>query len=446
MRPHQHRSGRKRKQYTLKANRTTLVHRTQGLGLSIRKNTPDLEKIIQCLERRLTLGILDWNVSVEAFRCLEQARDVAAGTLLAHGFDPPWMFPTVNELKCKLGYGCDGSGPIQSAAQKAAEAAEEQAKIQSSKLAMTDFDADGRYKGPPGWPYGVVKKVEKAVWTPKDVEELRAKLPKYKIKGSLVAAKVVARVGWKATAYGCWKFAGAYGRWRRPQIFVTTWKNALTSPSPWVQNTPALMIGPHDSHEDVREPLGVPYRAEFCRGPMVTILDDTNSHSFVGIKKTWVRDHGLPPPKMIPRIPLPDQPLEAYGRDARYYRSMRANVKKLEEAKKLDRLQSEANQLTAIQKKEQAEGVKAQLKSMEQLAPLIGPAPSEVSQTTILESTDLVSWPSPCGQYGWCARYRQHRLFGRQTGSAMFGLPSSKNSPVNQMAADSMPLDPFDPL
>eukprot|EP00435_Cladocopium_sp_Y103_P032803 s2_g8.t1 len=113
---------------------------------------------------------------------------------------------------------------------------------------------------------------------------------------------------------------------------------------------------------------------------MVTILDDTNSHSFVGIKKTWVRDHGLPPPKMIPRIPLPDQPLEAYGRDARYYRSMRANVKKLEEAKKLDRLQSEANQLTAIQKKEQAEGVKAQLKSMEQLAPLIGPAPSEVSR------------------------------------------------------------------
>ena len=28
------------------------------------------------------------------------------------------------------------------------------------------------------------------------------------------------------------------------------------------------------------------------------------------------RDHDVPPPKMIPRIPLPDQPLEAYGRDA----------------------------------------------------------------------------------------------------------------------------------
>ena len=28
------------------------------------------------------------------------------------------------------------------------------------------------------------------------------------------------------------------------------------------------------------------------------------------------RDRDVPPPKMIPRIPLPDQPLEAYGRDA----------------------------------------------------------------------------------------------------------------------------------
>lgn len=28
-----------------------------------------------------------------------------SGTLAAHGFDPPWLFPTVNELKCKLGYG-----------------------------------------------------------------------------------------------------------------------------------------------------------------------------------------------------------------------------------------------------------------------------------------------------------------------------------------------------
>ena len=25
-------------------------------------------------------------------------------------------------------------------------------------------DANGRYKGPAGWPYGVVKKYEKAVW------------------------------------------------------------------------------------------------------------------------------------------------------------------------------------------------------------------------------------------------------------------------------------------
>lgn len=253
----------------------------------------------------------------------EQARDVAAGTLLAHGFDPPWRFPTVNELKCKLGYGCDGSGPIQSAAQKAAEAAEEQAKIQSSKLAMTDFDANGRYKGPPGWPYGVVKKVEKAVWTPKDVEELKAKLLGYKIKGP----------GSRAICSGQGRLEGERLRLLEVRRGVRTVEEAAGICDDLEECTHfSITVGPeYPSTDDWA--TGVPYRAEFCRGPMVSILDDTNSHSFVGIKKTWVRDHDVPPPKMIPRIPLPDQPLEAYGRDAGYYRSMRANMKKLEEAK-----------------------------------------------------------------------------------------------------------------
>lgn len=305
-----------------------------------------------------------------AFRGLpwEQARDVAAGTLLAHGFDPPWMFPTVNELKCKLGYGCDGSGPIQTAAQKAAEAAEEQAKIQSSKQAMTDFDANGRYKGPAGWPYGVVKKYEKAVWTPKDVEELKAKLPGYKIKGP----------GSRAICSGQGNLQGPRLRQLEVRRGVRTVEEAAGICDDLEECTHFwITVGPeYPSTHDWA--TGVPYQAEFCRGPMVSILDDTNSHSFVGIKKTWIRDHDAPPPKMVPRIPLPDQALEAYGRDASYYRSMRANRKKLQEGEKLDRLQSEANQLMAIQKKEQAEGVKAQLKSMEQLAPLIGPAPFEV--------------------------------------------------------------------
>ena len=34
---------------------------------------------------------------------------------------------------------------------------------------------------------------------------------------------------------------------------------------------------------------GIPYRAEFCRGPMVTTVDFPRTHSFVGIKKYAAR-------------------------------------------------------------------------------------------------------------------------------------------------------------
>lgn len=44
-------------------------------------------------------GPLVWCLRTMTFSIL------ASGTLAAHGFDPPWLFPTVNELKCKLGYG-----------------------------------------------------------------------------------------------------------------------------------------------------------------------------------------------------------------------------------------------------------------------------------------------------------------------------------------------------
>jgi len=290
----------------------------------------------------------------------EHARDVAASTLAAHGFDPPWLFPTVNELKCKLGYGCSGTGPIQTAGEKAAEVAEQEAKLRAAKATMQEFDANGNPKGPQIWPFGV-RKYEKSVWTPKDVDELRAKLPGYKIKGP----------GSRAICWGQGRLDGPRRRLIEMRRGVYTMEEAAAICDDMEECTHFWMtVGPEYPNV-VDWEKGIPYRAEFCRGPMVSILDDTNGHSFVGIKK---RHSGAPPPKMIPPIPHPEGPLEAYGRDAGYFKSFRQKQQELKEAKKLDSLQSEANQLIAMEKKDQQEDVKAQLKSLQQRLPYLPPA------------------------------------------------------------------------
>eukprot|EP00913_Durusdinium_trenchii_P018618 g17496.t1 len=90
-------------------------------------------------------------------------RDVAASALAAHQFSPPWAFPTVNELRCKLGHGCAGSGPLKTAAERVEEAAQQEAKIEAAKMAMKEYDENGKPKGPPGWPLGV-RSYDKTAW------------------------------------------------------------------------------------------------------------------------------------------------------------------------------------------------------------------------------------------------------------------------------------------
>lgn len=281
-------------------------------------------------------------------------RDVAASALAAHQFSPPWAFPTVNELRCKLGHGCAGSGPLKTAAERVEEAAQQEAKIEAAKMAMKEYDENGKPKGPPGWPLGV-RSYDKTVWTPKDVEELRAKLPKYRIKGP----------GSRAICWGQSRLDGPRLRLIQTKRGVRTVEQAAAICDRMEGCTHFwITVGP--DYPSVKDWVtGVPYRAEFCRGPMVTVLNDLNSHSFVGIKKTWAREHALSP-KPNPAIPAREGPLEAYGRDAGYFRSVRQEIKDLEEEQRLDHLKSEVNQLTAIEKKERAKDVKAQLKAMEQ--------------------------------------------------------------------------------
>lgn len=49
-----------------------------------------------------------------------------------------------------------------------------------------------------------------------------------------------------------------------------------------------------------------------------------------------------------------DGPLEAYGRDAAYYRSARKEAKRALENQRLDELKSETNQFIAMEKKQKA--------------------------------------------------------------------------------------------
>eukprot|EP00434_Breviolum_minutum_P029820 symbB.v1.2.026363.t1/scaffold2627.1/size74478/2 len=236
---------------------------------------------------------------------------------------------------------------------------------------MQEFDANGNPKGPRIWPFGV-RKYEKSVWTPKDVDELRAKLPGYKIKGP----------GSRAICWGQGRLDGPRRRLIEMRRGVYTMEEAAAICDDMEECTHFWMtVGPEYPNV-VDWEKGIPYRAEFCRGPMVSILDDTNGHSFVGIKK---RHSGAPPPKMIPPIPHPEGPLEAYGRDAGYFKSFRQKQQELKEAKKLDSLQSEANELIAMEKKDQQEDVKAELKSLQQRLPYVPP-------TSWLESSKPPRW------------------------------------------------------
>mmetsp|Transcript_47556 Transcript_47556/g.111211 ORF Transcript_47556/g.111211 Transcript_47556/m.111211 type:complete len:320 (+) Transcript_47556:40-999(+) len=316
-------------------------------------------------------------------RAWETERDLVGVGLASHNFSPPWQFPSVEEVRCKLGYGCAGPGPYKTAAQQAEDALEQKARELAAKEAMQEFDADGKPTGPPAWPFGV-QSDDKEIWTPKDVEELKGRLPDYKIKGP----------GVRAICWGQGELVGKRLRFIKYKRGVRTVEEAAHICDDMEDCTHfSIMVGPdYPSTHDW--PTGIPYRAEFCRGPMVTTVDFPHTHSFVGIKKYAAREHDLPPPENNePPLPLPDGPLESFGRDAGYFYMYRERAKKLAEREKLDRLESGTRQLQGIEKAKSAKDVRAQLKSMEScMTPFPAPSPAPVGRRRRRKTLRLVAF------------------------------------------------------
>ncbi|CAE7226437.1 unnamed protein product [Symbiodinium sp. KB8] len=266
---------------------------------------------------------------------------------------------TTQSILCR----CAGPEPYKTAAQQAEDAAEQEAKETAAREAMQEFDEKGNPTGPPGWPFGI-RPEDKEVWTPKDVEELKRRLPAYNIKGP----------GVRAICWGQGELVGARLRLIKRQRGVHSVEEAAQICDDLEGCTHfSIRVGPDfPMTEDIDLDKGIPYRAEFCRGPMVTTVDFPRTHSFVGIKKYAAREGDLPPPENNePPIPLVDGPLEAFGRDQGYFAAYRSRLKRIEERERLDRLKSATHQLEMIKKEKTAKDVRAKLKSMQSFMPLL---------------------------------------------------------------------------
>lgn len=133
------------------------------------------------------------------------------------------------------------------------------------------------------WPLGLHPGMDVATWEPREVDHLKNKLPQYLIVGP----------GKYAVCHGQSGLFGAQSRLIREEEKVFTVEEAahICDQIPECSHF-SINAGPDWPHL-YKPPWGIPFRAFFCKGPLVSTLSVPGVNSFVGVKRSINAD--LPP-------------------------------------------------------------------------------------------------------------------------------------------------------